>query len=130
MSRDGTLPRILSRIHSKRRTPWIAVFATMIFSIAFVLFGHINLIAGITDLGTFYIFIFVNASAIVLRYRMPDVKRVFRIPLNIGRFPLISFFGLLSSLLLASYLSLDAILIGLGLAVVGVIAYFILKQTS
>ncbi len=129
MSRDGTLPKIFSRIHIRRRTPWIAVFATMIFSMAFVLFGNINIVAGITDLGTFYVFIFVNASAIALRYRMPDVKRVFRTPLNIGRFPLISFFGLLSSLILVSYLSINAILIGLGIALVGVVAYFILKQT-
>jgi APA family basic amino acid/polyamine antiporter len=129
MSRDGTLPKILSRIHIRRRTPWIAVFATMIFSMAFVLFGNINIVAGITDLGTFYVFIFVNASAIALRYRMPDVKRVFRTPLNIGRFPLISFFGLLSSLILVSYLRINAILIGLGIALVGVVAYFILKQT-
>jgi APA family basic amino acid/polyamine antiporter len=129
MSRDGTLPKIFSRIHIRRRTPWIAVFATMIFSMAFVLFGNINIVAGITDLGTFYVFIFVNASAIALRYRMPDVKRVFRTPLNIGRFPLISFLGLLSSLILVSYLRINAILIGLGIALVGVVAYFILKQT-
>lgn len=127
MSRDGSLPQALSRIHPRHRTPWIAVVVSMIFSMAFVLFGHINIVASITDLGTFYIFVFVNASAIALRYRMPQVTRMFRTPLNIGRFPLIPFLGLLASLLLVSHLSMEAILIGLGAALVGVVAYLILR---
>ncbi len=128
MGRDGALPRLLSRVHRKRRTPWIAVFTTMIIAIFFVLLGNINIVASVTDLGTFYIFIFVNASAIALRYRMPKVKRMFRTPLNIGRFPLIPFFGLISSLILVSYLSMDAILIGSGLALAGVVVYLIIRK--
>lgn len=128
MSRDDSLPKALSRIHRKRRTPWIAVIATMIFAMAFVLFGHINIVASITDLGTFYIFIFVNAAAIALRYRMPKKKRMFRTPLNVGRFPLIPFFGLLSSLILVSHLKIEAILIGLGVALAGVVVYLIIKK--
>jgi len=128
MGRDGSLPKSLSKIHRTRRTPWIAALVTGIFSMAFVLLGHINIVASITDLGTFYIFIFVNASAIVLRYKMPKAKRIFRTPLNIGRFPLIPFFGLLSSLLLVSHLSIDAILIGLGAAVAGAVVYIIYNR--
>jgi len=130
MSRDDSLPKMLSRIHRKRRTPWIAVIATAIFAMAFVLFGHINIVASITDLGTFYIFIFVNAAAIALRYRMPKAKRMFRTPLNIGRFPLIPLFGLLSSLILVSHLKVEAILIGLGVAAAGVIVYLIIKKKT
>ena len=122
------MPEGLSKIHKKRRTPYVAVLVTMILAMAFVLFGHINIVASITDLGTFYIFIFVNASAIILRYRMPKVKRLFRTQLNIGRFPLIPFFGLLSSLILVSHLRIDAILIGLGVAAAGVVVYLIIKK--
>jgi APA family basic amino acid/polyamine antiporter len=128
MSRDGSLPKALARIHPRRRTPWVAVVATMVSSMAFVLFGHINLVASITDLGTFYIFIFVNASAIALRYRMPTATRVFRAPVNIGRFPLISLLGLVSSFALVSYLTVNAIVIGLGVAAVGVVVYLLLRQ--
>ena len=128
MGRDRSLPEGLSKIHKKRRTPYVAVLVTMILAMAFVLFGHINIVASITDLGTFYVFIFVNASAIILRYRMPEVKRLFRTPLNIGRFPLIPFFGLLSSLILVSHLRIEAILIGLGLAAAGVVVYLIIKE--
>lgn len=128
MSREGSLPKSLSRIHSSRRTPWVAVIATMVFSMAFVLFGHINIVASITDLGTFYIFIFVNAAAILLRYKMPKAKREFRAPLNIGRFPLTPLFGLLSSLALVSHLDLSAIIIGLGVAAAGVVVYLVYKK--
>lgn len=128
MSVDGSLPSALSRIHYKRRTPWIAVIVTMFFAMSFVLLGHIKIVASITDLGTFYIFIFVNAAAIALRYKMPEAERMFRTPLNIGKFPLIPLFGLLSSLVLVSHLSMDAILIGLGVALVGVVVYLIYKR--
>jgi len=101
----------------------------MIFTMAFVVMGQLKLVAGITDFGTFYIFIFVNASAIALRYRMPDAKREFRMPLNIGRFPIISFLGVSSSLLLASHLGLVAILIGLGVALIGVMIHIIIEKS-
>lgn len=128
MSRDGSLPKALSRIHPKRGTPWIAGIATMLVTVAFVVLGQIKLVASITDFGTFYVFIFVNASAIVLRYRMPDAPREFRMPLNIGRFPLLAFLGLASSLVLIAYLSLVAIGIGLGVVLVGVFVHYVLKK--
>lgn len=130
MSRDGSLPRSFSKISQTRGTPWIAGLLTMIFTMAFVVLGQIKLVASITDFGTFYIFIFVNASAIALRYRLPDARREFRMPLNIGRFPMISFLGLLSSLLLASHLSLVAILIGFGAALLGVMIHLIIEKLS
>ena len=129
MSRDGSMPKALSTIHRKRRTPWVSILVTMIFAMLFVLFGDIGIVASITDFGTFYIFIFVNAAAIMLRYRMPNRKRLFRTPLNIGRFPLIPFFGLLSSLLLVSHLHLDAILIGSGFILAGAVVYLIYKKS-
>ncbi len=128
MSKDGVLPEMLSKIHSKQRTPWISTIVTMIFSIAFVFFDQINIVASITDLGTFLIFILVNASAITLRYRMPDRKRAFKTPLNLNQFPLIPFFGLFSSALLLTYLSTEAILIGLLTILMGVGIYFMTSK--
>lgn len=128
MSSGGSLPKILSRVHGKRHTPWVAVIVTMLLSMVFILFGHIDIVAGITDLGTFYIFIFVNAAAIALRYKMPKAKRMFKMPLNIGKFPLLSLLGLLSSFILVAHLSIDAILIGLGVVLSGVVVYFLIRK--
>ncbi len=125
MSKDGTIPKALSMIHKTRRTPWVSVFLTMLLSMAFVFLGHIRTVASITDLGTFYIFIFVNLSAIALRYKHPRKKRRFKTPLNIGKFPLIPFFGLISSLILVSHLNMESIMIGLGVALAGFVLYFV-----
>jgi len=128
MSIDKSLPKSLSRIHKKRGTPYIAVVVTMLLSMAFVLFGHLNLVASITDLGTFYVFIFVNAACIALRYERPKAKRPFRVPINIGKFPVIPFLGLASSLILVSHLSMEAISIGLVAVLAGVVVYIIYKK--
>jgi APA family basic amino acid/polyamine antiporter len=129
MSRDGSLPKVFSKIHPTRGTPWIAGILTMLCTMAFVVLGQIKLVASVTDFGTFYIFIFVNAAAIALRCRMPEVQRAFRMPFNIGRFPLLSFLGIISSFLLASHLSVIAIVIGIGVASGGVLIHILIEKS-
>jgi APA family basic amino acid/polyamine antiporter len=128
MSKDGSLPKILSKVHKKRRTPWIAVFVTMIFSMLFVLLGDIKIVASITDLGVFSTFILVNASLILLRYVKPKAKRPFKTPLNIGKFPVIGLLGLISCSTLLFHLEPITLLYGVGLIFAGVIFYFLLKK--
>jgi APA family basic amino acid/polyamine antiporter len=128
MGKDGSLPKILSRVHPKRRTPHVAILASMLLAMGFVLMGNIKTVASITDLGTFYIFIFVNASVILLRYRMPKAKRGFKTPLNIGRFPVIPFLGMLSSFALLTHLNMDAIMIGLVAIGVGIVFYLVFNH--
>jgi APA family basic amino acid/polyamine antiporter len=124
MSRDGALPKVLSKVESKRCTPWVAILTSMLLAMSFVLIGQIGIVASVTDVGTFYMFAFVNAAALLLRYRMPDAKRAFRAPFNLGRFPLVPFFGLITSLVLASQLNLLSIAIGGAIIVAGAVVYF------
>ena len=128
ISRDGSLPKLLSKVHPRRRTPWVAIIATAAVAMLFALFERIQLVAGITDFGTFVVFLFVNSAVILLRYRMPKARRRFRLPVNIGRLPLIPLFGLFITLLLM--LHLDALTVAYGLAVLmlGVPVYFALKK--
>jgi APA family basic amino acid/polyamine antiporter len=130
MAKDGSLPNQFAMVHSKRFTPWVSVVAAMIVSMVFVLLGQIDLVASVTDLGTFYVFVVVNAAAILLRYRMPNARREFRMPLNVGRFPLISFFGLVSALILASHLSFEAMSIGALVVASGVIVYLLYTRKA
>jgi len=128
MSKDSSFPKILSKVHRKRRTPWIAVFVSMIFSMLFVLLGDIKIVASITDFGIFAVFILVNASLILLRYVKPKTRRPFKTPLNIGKFPLIGLLGLLSCSLLLFHLESITFLYGIGLIFAGVVFYFLLKK--
>lgn len=120
MAKDGSLPSSFSKV-SARGTPWVAVLVTMVFSSLFVLLGNIEFVAEITNFGTFIIFALVNLSVIVLRYRKPNLRGVFRIPLTIGKMPLIPLLGLLSSGLLIPQLNLRVIALGLAVILIGVI---------
>jgi len=128
MSKDRSFPKILSKVHKKRRTPWMAVLVTMIFSMLFVLLGDIKIVASITDFGIFSVFILVNASLILLRYAKPKVKRPFKTPLNIGKFPVIGLLGLISCSTLLFHLEPITLLYGVGLIFAGVVFYFLLKK--
>lgn len=130
MSNDGSLPKFLSRIHPKRRTPWISVFVVMLIAMAFVFLENITIVASITDFATFVVFFFVNAAAIILRFTMPKLKREFRMPLNIGKFPIISFLGILTIIVLTFHLEPLTILIGFLLFLAAIPMYYVLRKKS
>ena len=89
----------LSKI-GKRNTPTKAIILTSLIAIAFLAFDDISTIVGFTNFLIFATFIIINISAINLRYRKPELKRKFKMPLNIGKIPVFSVFGILISLLL------------------------------
>jgi APA family basic amino acid/polyamine antiporter len=128
MSSDGSLPQILSRIHKSRRTPWVAVLFVMLCTMLFALLGNIKVIASVADFCTFAVYCFVNASLIILRYKEPDRKRVFKVPLNVGKFPIIPFLGLVTIVLLAANLEPFTILLGFIILFAAVPLYYWLKK--
>lgn len=127
MAKDKALPTILSKIHNKTKTPWTAILAMMMFSIVFIFLGDIELVANITSLGVFITFALVNLSLIWLRYKKPDLKRPFKVPLNFGKFPIISFLGLMSCLIMVTQFDFFVIIFGALLLVAGVILYKLYK---
>ncbi|MFC1751061.1 APC family permease [Pseudomonadota bacterium] len=99
MAKQKSLPAVFGWVQRKRRTPYIAIIGVMVLSILLTLPRDIELVANIANVFLFIIFIFVNWAAIVLRYKT-DKKRPFRMPLNIGKFPVLSLLGILSSAVL------------------------------
>ena len=129
MARGKVLPEILGRLHKKRQTPWVAIILLFILSSLFVLLGNINLVANMTNITILIPFFIVNVSAIVLRYKMPNIKRNFKIPLNIGKFPVLAFFGALSCLLLIAQIEIEVIFFGLLIVLLGfLISYIFVKK--
>ena len=122
MSRDGSLPKILSHVHKSRRTPWVAAFFIMFCTMFFVLLRDIKIIASIADFCTFAVYCFVNASLIILRYKEPERERPFKVPLNIGKFPILPSIGLVSIVLLS--VNLDPYTIFLGFIILGLAVPF------
>ncbi|MBI2507636.1 amino acid permease [Candidatus Woesearchaeota archaeon] len=115
--------RFLSRVHEKRKTPWIAVILVMLFTMIFTLFKDITLVASITDFTIYGTFITVNAALIVSRYKYPKLKRTFRSPCNIGKFPVLAFLGIISSLFMLFHLNSKVVIGGIILTAIGYAMY-------
>ncbi|MGD1009516.1 MAG: amino acid permease [Candidatus Aminicenantales bacterium] len=82
MSRDGLLPPLLSRVHSRFKTPHIATWMTgSIVAVAAAL-TPIDVSAELCSIGTLFAYIIVAAGVIALRYSRPDIHRPFRTPLS------------------------------------------------
>jgi amino acid transporter len=84
MADSSSLPEVLGRVHPVTRTPWIAVLASMILCMGFVLLGDIALVANVNNFTVFVTFITINAALMLLRYRKPEISRPFKVPLAIG----------------------------------------------
>ena len=104
MAKQKSLPKFLSKVHGKTRTPWIAILITMFVAIIFTFIGEIDLVANITNLFLFLTFAAVNLSLIILRYKAPKMKRAFKCPLNCGRLAIIPLLGLITSLVMIVFI--------------------------
>lgn len=127
LSRDGSLPRGLSQI-SNRGTPWIAIIIVMVASTLVALLGNIELVAEMTNFGTFITFASVNLSAIWLRFRKPEWERPFKTPIAIAKIPLIPLIGLLSCGLMITQFRLDIIGLSFLVILAGIAAQRILRS--
>ncbi len=87
MADSSSLPEVLGRVHPVTRTPWMAVLASMILCMGFVLLGDIALVANVNNFTVFVTFITINAALMLLRYRKPEISRPFKVPLAIGKVP-------------------------------------------
>src|SRR5690242_8421882 len=82
MSRDGLLPRALSKTSEKRSTP---ARLQIICGAAVALVAgltNVDLLEEMINIGTLSAFVMVSLGILVLRKRRPDLKPAFRVPLG------------------------------------------------
>ena len=99
MAKEKVLPGFLGYVHEIRRTPYWAVFFVGLVTVLLALLKNLELVADITTLFLFITFALVNLSTIILRYNFKK-KRSFKVPLNIGRFPVLSALGVITALVM------------------------------
>jgi APA family basic amino acid/polyamine antiporter len=121
MARDLS-QSLLSRIHERTGTPYMAVLFTMIGSVVFVLIGDIELVANVTNFATFLVFLAVNLALIVLRRRESSLGVFPGSGLNLMGVPFIAVLGAVSSFLML--LQFDLAIVAIAAAVLGFGAIF------
>jgi amino acid transporter len=121
LARDGYFPKGIFALHKRFSTPFIAVLVGSVFTAAFAATGVVNFVTYATDFGFIIGFIFVNLSLIKLRRDKPNLYRPFKVPF----YPLTPMLGIITSLFLLFFLEPGTLLIGIGLFVFGLMAYYI-----
>ena len=128
MAKSNSLPQILGRIHPKTKTPWIAVIVILITSVGFSFVGDIVIIANIVVFAVVITFAAINLAVIVLRYTEPVLERPFKVPINIGKFPILPLFGFATTVYMALQFEIEIIIVGIAIIGIGAIFYKIWKS--
>ncbi|GAA4761310.1 branched-chain amino acid transporter BcaP [Stakelama sediminis] len=120
MSRDGLLPKKLSTIHPKWRTPHIMTAITGVVVAIAAAFLPVGILADYANAGTLYAFMMVAVALLVLRVKDPQRKRSFFLkgawviaPLTIA-----------GCIFLYVNLPIEAILVLPGWGIIGLLVYF------
>jgi APA family basic amino acid/polyamine antiporter len=112
MSRDGLLPRVMSVIHQRFRTPWINTIVVGIIACGAAGFLTIDNLADLSNVGSLTAFALVCITVIYLRFSSPNLERPFRTPL----YPVVPILGaVMCFILLRSILNNKALIEFLGL---------------
>lgn len=80
ISRDGLLPKSISKLTEKTKTPTRSIILTWLMATVFSAVIPLNQLAELTNIGTLFAFIVVSISVIVLRKTRPDIPRSFKTP--------------------------------------------------
>jgi APA family basic amino acid/polyamine antiporter len=81
MARDGLLPRVLTAVHARYKTPHVVTWITGLIIAGGAAFLPIGQLADISNSGTLFAFLLVAVAVLVLRVKEPDRPRHFRTPL-------------------------------------------------
>ncbi|MCY9139798.1 amino acid permease [Peribacillus frigoritolerans] len=80
MSRDGLMPKSLSKLHKKYKTPYAASWIFGMIAALLGAFIPLGELAELVNIGTLTAFTMISVAVIVLRKTRPDMKRAFYCP--------------------------------------------------
>ncbi|MBP0725337.1 amino acid permease [Bacillus sp. RG28] len=80
ISRDGLLPKKLSKVNAKTQVPTFSTWVTGGLVAVFAGLIPLNKLAELTNIGTLFAFSSVSLGILVLRKTRPDIKRGFKTP--------------------------------------------------
>ncbi len=129
MGQAKALPQATAIVSPKRKTPWIASIVVLIAAFLLLLVGKLEVVASVSSLTTMVAFFAVNVSLIVLRYSQPDLKRAFKVPLSLGKFPIIPAIAALASILFLTQFESKVYIIGVSFLVLSAFGFWLKEKT-
>ncbi|MEX1141737.1 MAG: amino acid permease [Thermoleophilaceae bacterium] len=83
LGRHRQIPGLLSRLSGEHGTPYVAILAAAAIAFALSIPDDIGMLAGIFAFGGTLAFTLAHLSVVVLRFREPDRRRAYTVPLNV-----------------------------------------------
>lgn len=128
MASVGELPKLMTKTNAQK-VPWVTTILVMAAVAGFILLGDIKIVAGMSSLGALLVFVAVNIALIVLRFKAPDKGRPFKVPLSIGKVPILPILAILISLSLVIQFDWQVYATFVGVILVGIVLdYFLDKK--
>lgn len=127
MGRDREIPALFATVLASRGTPWVAGVLIFILSSILLPIGDVKILAELSSFSALLAFLAINVALIVLRYRLPEHRRPFRVPLSIGRMPLLPLAAIGAILLLLVHFDSRIYLAGAA-AIALTVVIFIVRQ--
>lgn len=112
IAKDNSLPQAFAKTLAHRQTPWVAALVSLGLSMALLRLGKVEILASIASFTTMIAFIAVNSALISLRLTEPAKDRPFRVPISLGKVPILPLLGILTCLLFLIQFEKQVYLVG------------------
>jgi APA family basic amino acid/polyamine antiporter len=97
LATNRQIPSAVGRLHPRFSTPYLVIIVAALLAGALVVPKNLDFLVGIYAVGAMLAFLIAHVSICVLRYREPDLRRPYRVPLSVrvggGDLPLPSVLG-------------------------------------
>jgi len=124
MARDGEIHGVFARLLHLRQTPWVAAILAFAMAAALLPIGSVKILAEMSSFAALVAFVAVNVVLIALRFRLPEHHRPFRVPLSIGRLPVLPVIAIASIALLLTYFDWQIYVAGAIALALSALTYF------
>lgn len=121
IARDGSMPKIFAKLHSKYQTPYVSIIVLGLLSIGLIATGSMMYIASLSLFADLFYYVIGISAALGLRIKRPDLVRPYKAPFIKVGVPISVFIYLV----MMSQLDNEAFWTGIVWSIVGLAIFYI-----